>query len=109
MQNPLRSVSRRDFLRAAAVGGAASALHLSAFAQPGGGPRADAQRSDTGAEFITPDTQAAIDRGLALLVQNQAADGSFGERVIGAQAGITGLSGLALLGAGHQPGRGKYG
>ena len=112
MRNPLRSVSRRDFFRATAVGGSVAALHLGGFAQPGGGPRADepaAPRSDTGAEFITPDTQSAIDRGLALLAQSQGADGSFGDRIGGATAGITGLSGLALLGAGHQPGRGKFG
>ncbi len=112
MRNPLRSVSRRNFLRATTVGGAVAALHLTAFAQPGGGPRPDGlggPRSDTGAEFITNDTQAAIDRGLSLLALSQANDGSFGERVGGATAGITGLGGLALLGAGHQPGRGKYG
>ena len=105
MRNPLQSVSRRDFFRVAASSGSAAALHLGAFAQPGGAPR-----SDTGAEFITADTQTAIDRGLAALAQGQAADGSFGERAGGgATAGITGLGGLALLGAGHQPGRGKYG
>ncbi len=116
MRNPLQSVSRRDFFRTTAVSGSVAALHLTAFAQPGGGPRSDgpgaprsAPRSDTGAEFITADTQAAIDRGLALLAQSQATDGSFGERIGGATAGITGLGGLALLGAGHQPGRGKYG
>ena len=105
MRNPLQSVSRRDFFRVAASSGSAAALHLGAFAQPGGAPR-----SDTGAEFITADTQTAIDRGLAALAQGQAADGSFGERAGGgATAGITGLGGLALRGAGHQPGRGKYG
>ncbi len=98
MRNPLRAVSRRQFLGAAA-GASAAALHLGAFAQPGGAPK-----SDTGAEFITTDTQAAIDRGLAVLAQSQALDGSFGDRVGGATAGITGLGGLALLGAGHQPG-----
>ena len=105
MRIPLRAVSRRDLFRAVAAGGSAAALHLGGFAQPGGGP------ADTGAEFITTDTQAAIDRGLAVLAQSQAFDGSFGERVGvgGATAGITGLGGLALLGAGHQPGRGKYG
>ena len=112
MFNPLRS-SRREFLRAAATGGTAAALHLAGFAQPGGGPRSDgpgAPRSDTGAEFITAETQEAIDRGVAQLAHAQANDGSFGAGLVaaGATAGITGLCGLALLGAGHQPGRGKY-
>ncbi|MBN9120647.1 MAG: twin-arginine translocation signal domain-containing protein, partial [Planctomycetes bacterium] len=65
MRNPLRSVSRRDFLRASAAGGSVAALHLAGLAQPAG------PRSDTGAEFITADTQAAIDRGLAQLALGQ--------------------------------------
>lgn len=112
MLPPFQSVSRREFLRATAAGGAVAALHLGGLAQPGGGPRADGPggpRGDGGAEFITNETQEAIDRGLALLAQSQASDGSFGDRVSGATAGVTGLCGLALLGAGNQPGRGRYG
>ncbi len=109
MFNPLRSVSRREFLRTTAAGGAVGALHLVGAAQPGGGPRSEAPKSDTGAEFITAETQEAIDRGIAQIAQSQAGDGSFGDRGGGATAGITGLCGLALLGAGNQPGRGKYG
>ncbi len=105
MRNPLRPVSRRDLLRAAVAGSSLAALRLSGHAQPGAAPRAD-----TGAEFITADTQAAIDRGLAALAQGQNADGSFTDRGGGGTAaGITGLAGLALMSAGHQPGRGKYG
>ncbi|MDY3551803.1 prenyltransferase [Gemmata sp. JC717] len=105
MLNPLRSVSRRTFLRSAVSGGATAGLHLVGLAQPGGGPR-----SETGAEFITAETQEAIDRGLAQLAHGQASDGSFGGGLLagGVAAGITGLCGLALLGAGQQPGRGKY-
>src|SRR5436309_1161177 len=106
MRNPLRSVSRRDVLRASAVGGLAAGLNWVGFAQPpAAGPRAD-----NGGEFITADTQAAIDRGLAQLAQTQGTDGAFNDgRGAGTAAGITGLAGLALMGAGHQPGRGKYG
>ncbi|WP_162666911.1 prenyltransferase/squalene oxidase repeat-containing protein [Gemmata massiliana] len=86
------------------AGGPLAALQVGAFAQPSSG-----LSSDTGAEFITPDTQAAIDRGLELLAQSQLANGSFEGRLRGSTAGVTGLSGLALLGAGNQPGRGKYG
>lgn len=110
MLNPLRPVSRRELLRTATAGGATAALHLAGFAQPGGGPRADGPHPDTGAEFITAETQEAIDRGMAQLVHGQGSDGSFGGGLMagGATAGITGMCGLALLGAGQQPGRGKY-
>ena len=108
MRNPLRSVSRRDFIRASAVTGAAVGLNWIGSAQPPA-PGAGA-RSDTGAEFITADTPAAIDRGLAQLAQGQGFDGSFADAVRnGTGTGITGLAGLALMSAGHQPGRGKYG
>jgi hypothetical protein len=108
MSHPLRSVSRRDLLRAAAVGGAATGLAWVGHAEPNA-PAAPVPRSDTGAEFINADTQAAIDRGLAALAQTQENDGSFADRGVGSAPGITGLAGLALMGAGHQPGRGKYG
>ena len=101
MRNPLRMVSRRDFLRASAASGSVAALHLVGAAQPAG------PRSDTGAEFITTDTQTAIDRGLAQLAQGQGNDGSFAEAHRTGAGGITGLGGLALMSAGHQPGRGQ--
>lgn len=108
MNNPLRSVSRRDLLRATAVGGAAAGLGWVGHAEPNASA-APVPRSDTGAEFINADTQAAIDRGLAALAQSQDPDGSFADRGVGSTPGITGLAGLALMGAGHQPGRGKFG
>lgn len=106
MPEPL--VSRRQALRAAAAGGGALGLNFVGFAQPPAAPPAGG--TDTGAEFITPETQAAIDRGLATIAACQAEDGSFADanRGSGSVAGITGLCGLALMAAGHQPGRGKY-
>ncbi len=113
MRNPLRSVSRRDFLRATGVAGAgvglSVGLSLVGHAQQPTSTPAPRSGSDTGAEFINADTQAAIDRGLAQLAQSQNDAGTFTDRAGGTAAGITGLAGLALLGAGHQPGRGKYG
>lgn len=50
---------------------------------------------------LTPD--AVVDRGLAALVKLQSDDGSIGDG-----AGITGLSGMALLSGGHTPTRGRY-
>jgi hypothetical protein len=105
MRLPTPPISRRQFLRLSAAGAAGVGLNWVGHAQPpagGTGP-------DTGAEFITGDTQAAIDRGLAFLAQGQGNDGSLADRVGGTAAGITGLAGLALMAAGHQPGRGRYG
>ncbi|MBM3979712.1 MAG: terpene cyclase/mutase family protein [Planctomycetes bacterium] len=103
---PDLSVSRRDVFRAAATVGATVGASWFGHAQPIG---ANALRPDNGAEFITADTQSAIDRGLSHLAQGQGADGAFTDRAGGTASGITGLGGLALMGAGHQPGRGKYG
>jgi hypothetical protein len=109
MRNVPQSVSRRVLLQLAGAGGVMGGLGLAAArlpAQPAGQP---APRSDTGAEFINADTQAAIDRGIAHLAQCQNEGGSFTDHSSGSASGITGLAGLALMGAGFQPGRGKYG
>jgi hypothetical protein len=101
------TLSRRDVLRVSTTVGLAGSLNWIGAAQP---PNAApvSPTSDTGAEFINNETQIAIDRGLNYLAQAQNSDGSFAERASGTSAGITGLCGLALLGAGHQPGRGKF-
>jgi Squalene-hopene cyclase C-terminal domain len=117
----LRNITRRDVLRLGATGAAAGTLGWAGHAQqpaPGTAPKppASATRSRSGAEFITPDTQAAIDRGLETLARNQLANGSFADgangladRNGGATVGITALAALGLMFAGNQPGRGKYG
>jgi hypothetical protein len=109
---PLPNVTRRSALRAAATAGTGVALSFVGSAQPPGA-QPGAGGSDTGAEFITADTQAAIDRGLATLAATQKENGSFsdpnnGMLGSGSVSGISGLCGLALMAAGHQPGRGKY-
>jgi prenyltransferase beta subunit len=59
---------------------------------------------------ITPDQQAAVDRGLEYLASRQNAEGSFGNAgAYGATAAITALSGIAFMADGNLPGRGKYG
>jgi len=80
-----------------------------ALAYAGHGQDAPLPPSETGAEFITPETQAAIDRGLTFLSRSQLDDGSFAERFNGSAVGITSLAGLALMAGGHLPGRGRYG
>ena len=96
--------TRRAVLRLAAGGGAMAALGYTGHAQDPPPPGAEA-----GVEFVTPETQAAIDRGLATLARAQHDDGSFADRFSGAAVGITALAGLALMAGGHQPGRGRYG
>jgi hypothetical protein len=63
-------------------------------------------------DLVTPDTQAAIDAGLAYLVTRlQGPDGSFSDarNANSGNTGITSLAALALMCGGHHPSRGKYG
>ena len=57
---------------------------------------------------LTPETRAAIDRGLAWLSTRQGDDGNFGGGRRGGSA-ITSVSAIAFMSAGHLPGRGRYG
>src|SRR5215831_18164051 len=54
----------------------------------------------------TPQSEAAVQRGLKWLAGNQSADGSWPG---GADVGIVGLCAMSFLAAGHQPDRGPYG
>lgn len=104
------ALSRRQFVRAGAIGTAAGLLGWVGHAQqPAPTAPGAAVRSRSGAEFITQETQAAIDRGLDFIARSQLTDGSFLDRPSGAAVGVTALAGLALMAGGHQPGRGKYG
>lgn len=73
-------------------------------------PVRDTAVGTSGLEFITPEVQVAIDRGLAWLAARQHPNGSFGS---GSQyrenVAVTALSAMAFVAAGHTPGRGKYG
>jgi hypothetical protein len=95
-------VTRRRFLRTAAVLGAGGGV---ALATPGGGfPGGD------GGTLITPETDDTVGRGLALLSRSQSPDGSFSDgQFRSGNVGVTALAGLALMAGGHQPGRGAYG
>lgn len=64
----------------------------------------------SGKELVTPETQRAIDAGLAYLAARQHTDGSFGSgSVYKRNVAVTSLAGMAFLSAGHTPGRGHYG
>lgn len=94
--------------RQAVVGGTGlalgSALTLLSHAQE---PGRSAVSDKT---MIDAETQTLIDRGLKSLADSQARDGSFADvQTRFGNVAITALAGLALMAAGHQPGRGRYG
>jgi prenyltransferase beta subunit len=65
---------------------------------------------DLHSQWITPETQSAIDRGLALLAQRQREeDGSFGSGQARRSVAVSSLAGMALMASGSTPGRGPYG
>ena len=54
---------------------------------------------------ITPQSEAALARGLAWLAENQGPEGNWGSNDLG----LVSMGALAFLADGHTPGRGKYG
>lgn len=59
--------------------------------------------------MITPQTDKAIDRGLAFLAQQQYNDGSWGTNNYKGNVAVSSLGAMAFMAAGHQPNRGQYG
>lgn len=57
----------------------------------------------------TPQSEAAVRRGLAYLSAHQSADGHWVSGGYRSEVAITALSLMAFLASGHQPGRGRYG
>ncbi len=57
----------------------------------------------------TPQSEAAVNRGLAYLASHQTSDGHWRSQGYSNDVGINGLTLMAFLAAGHQPGRGRYG
>ncbi len=57
----------------------------------------------------TPESERAVEKGLQYLAAHQLADGHWSSGGYTGDVAITGLSLLAFLAAGHQPGRGRYG
>jgi hypothetical protein len=54
---------------------------------------------------ITPQSEAALEKGLTWLAKNQGAEGSWGSNDLG----LVSMGALAFMAGGHAPGRGKYG
>src|SRR5438105_1026575 len=62
-------------------------------------------RADDAANEITPQGEAALERGLAWLAKNQGTEGNWGSNDLG----LVSMGALAFMSAGHAPGRGRYG
>src|SRR5277367_1821040 len=60
-------------------------------------------------EMMTPETDEAIQNGLAWLARTQNADGSFGSGTYRGNIAVTSVAGLAFMASGSSPGRGPYG
>ncbi len=73
-------------------------------------PAAARAQPPADADPLPPEAQAAVDRGLAYLAGQQAADGSYPDSRLGGRGNVavTALAGLALMAGGSQPGRGRY-
>jgi hypothetical protein len=99
--------SRRTFISAAS-----SALALQSLAANQLYAQVNRQ-VDVTAEAITPETQKAIDRGLAFLSKRQIASGrmkgAFGHGGYQGGVAVCGLAGLAFMCGGSPPGQGPYG
>ena len=54
---------------------------------------------------VSPESELALERGLAWLAKSQGAQGNWESNDLG----LVGLGALAFLSAGHMPGRGRYG
>jgi hypothetical protein len=97
------SLRRRQWL--AAAGAALCPAWLWAADDPS--PSRDSR------DLVTPETDAAIQRGLAWLAGRQQRDGVFGPVATfnryRANPAVNALCGLALLSSGSTPGRGRYG
>ena len=61
------------------------------------------------AEQVTPETDRAIESGIAWLGKQQNSDGSFGSGAYKGNIAVTSLAGLAFMANGSSPGRGPFG
>ncbi|HEY3244355.1 MAG TPA: prenyltransferase/squalene oxidase repeat-containing protein [Phycisphaerae bacterium] len=87
----------------------ACTLAMTALLMAQSGGSSDPQRPMATREELTPETLRAIEGGLEWLSKQQQPDGSFGAlSQYGKHVGITALAGLAFMGDGNLPGRGRY-
>jgi hypothetical protein len=106
LNSPLMCRDRRRFLLRGAALCTGMAFGLEGRANQNAEPAPESELRD----FITPETQRAIDRGLHYLCNSQNRDGSYGERLQWhGNVAVTSLAGLAMMSGGHLPGRGVCG
>jgi len=60
-------------------------------------------------DWLTPDAEKSIERGLVYLASHQHPDGSFGSGAYRGNVAVTSLAGMAFLAEGSLPGRGRFG
>ena len=98
---------------------AAVAVAVLHGANPAGAPAQD-RTQGLATELVTPAVKKAVAQGLEWLAARQNANGSWNCKIgyklfedyhgeDGEDVGVTALCGMAYLGAGHTPNRGKYG
>jgi prenyltransferase beta subunit len=83
-----------------------------ARAQDDGGTFAEGRTGDVpegAAEMVTPQTDAAVRRGLEWLKDQQNDDGSFGSGAYQGNIAVTSLCAISFMANGSTPGRGPYG
>ncbi len=102
-------VNRRRFV----VGGTTLALSLASAPSLVHAQRKTLPTEKSPSELITPETQRAIDRGLAFLARRQVTGGpqkgAFGHSGYAGGTAVCALSGLAFMCGGSPPGQGPYG
>ncbi len=64
---------------------------------------------DGAADLVTPETDRAIESGLAWLGKQQNSDGSYGSGAYRGNIAVTSIAGLAFMANGSSPGRGPFG
>jgi hypothetical protein len=99
--------TRRQFLSKSALGvlGATG----TALAFPGEGGRDAIPDGSQSRGMVTKESEAAVERGLSYLAGRQGANGEWGTGGYTANVAVTSVGALAMMAAGHMPGRGKYG
>lgn len=98
------NLNRRNFLAATSVAGLAAGLPSAGLAADDDGRKG---------EWITAETQRAIDRGLEWLARRQVSSGknrgAFGHGGYQGGVAVTSLAGLAFMCSGSPPGQGPFG
>jgi len=99
------AMNRRQFVAEMGAVGAAFSIGRFATAQPpvAGNPEL------TAVDFVTPPTQAAINKALGYLARRQNDDGSLGSGNYSRNVAVVSLCGMAFMAGGSTPGRGPYG